>query len=414
MDDECLTDEQQVALHAVIGGKGNLHSVWSPPGCGKSLILAVILAAWVKMNSRCREAIRPIAVICTGRNKLRLGLLQTLRSRLAPINAADTVLVLENFNDTQSEADADVFLHAAKRRKIQRSFSDVFMKLKVFDDLIDAQPLQFSLRWHADRVKELFTNYLWQLGARQQVAFDEVNAVVCTADLLRKELQQKPTPPWMKNRRLQLLLHDEVEGQKITDLSALTLHFDCCITCGDAKNQTIPYTRSEPALVPVIDPQLVAMHPESPVLSSAPLHYVEAPATRHLFRCANNIYLNGVHRFADSVIHLLVKIGLVKKGESEAWKSVADHETCVHLVTIELNWQDERCLICSPLFSALVTLAVAWLTTGDGTCTVGIILFYKKTVELMHQLVQDLSEAGYNVQCFSFLSAFLHSALLHF
>ena len=145
------------------------------------------------------------------------------------------------------------------------------------------------------------------------------------------------------------------------------------------------------------------MHPESPVLSSAPLHYVEAPASRHLFRYANNIYLNGVHRFADSVIHLLVKIGLVKRGESDAWKSVADHNTCVHLVTIELPWQDERCVVCSPLFCMLVTLAVTLLTTGDGNCTVGIILFYKKTVELMQRLVQNLSEAAYSVRCFFFV-----------
>jgi hypothetical protein len=152
--------------------------------------------------------------------------------------------------------------------------------------------------------------------------------------------------------------------------------------------------------VPAIDPQLAAMHPGSQVIGSVPVEYMDAPASQHLFDCANNVYLHGVHRYGDSVINLLVQIGLVNIDEASKWISVADHSTQVHLVTIKLDWQciPRQCAVCSPLFSVLLTLAVAWLGEGDTECTVGIILFFRKSVEVMQKLVQSLTKAGHDVR----------------
>ena len=232
--------------------------------------------------------------------------------------------------------------------------------------------------------------------AREQIVLSEVQAVVCSADLLRKQLLQRPA--WLKNRRLSLLLHDEVECAKITELAALTMHFECCVTAGDL-NQTISENRKDPICVPAIDPQLAAMHPGSHVLGSVPVEYMDAPASQHLFDCANNVYLQDVHRYGESVIRLLVQIGLVNSNEASKWISVADHSTQVHLVTIKLDWQcvPRQCAVCSPLFSVLLTLAVAWLGNGDTECTVGIILFFRKSVEVMQKLVQSLTKAGRDV-----------------
>ena len=159
MDERPLMEEQQVALNRIFSAAGNLHAIWSPPGCGKSSILAVILDAWAKGNSRCDEGLQPIAVVCTGRNKLRLGLLRTLRDRQT---LANSVFVIENYKDAMDDPDADVFLRAAKKRKIQSSFSIVLNRLKELDELIDQITLPCSLDLHAQRVKELYTNFLWK------------------------------------------------------------------------------------------------------------------------------------------------------------------------------------------------------------------------------------------------------------
>ena len=292
------------------------------------------------------------------------------------------------------DPDADVFLQAAQTKKVNEMFSDTLARLKKLDEKINCTALPANLPLHAERVQELFENYLWKTREKVDEFLTQIKAVVCTGDLLRKQLQGKPW--WLKNRHLQLLMHDEIECALIPELAALTLHFDCCITAGD-HCQAISDTRSKPCRVPPIDPQFSATHSEA-ILSDTPLEYTEAPVWKHLMQNSNNVFLAGVRRYGQSVIQLLEDTHLVKQDE---WQSVADHETIVHLVSLGLAWTsaNDSCFACSPLFSSLLTLAQAWVK-ADEVCTVAIVMFYKKSIEIMQKLLQVLEKA--RVCCLSY------------
>jgi hypothetical protein len=295
------------------------------------------------------------------------------------------------------QSEAEVFLQAAQTKKFKEVFHGVFKRLADLDCMINQVYLPSCLPLHAQRVKVLFQDYLWQIRPKVDEFGSQVKAVVCTADILRKHLQGKPA--WLKNRKLQLLIHDEIECARVTELAALTLHFDCCITAGDPC-QAIPYTRGSPSRVPPIDPQLAATHSEA-ISSCTPLEYTEAPAFKHLVKHSNNVYLEGVRRYGQSVIQLLEKIDLVKPNK---WHSVADYKTDVHLVRLQLAWNPAHntCFACSPLFTALITLARAWVQ-ADTTSTIAIVMLYKKSIELMRKLVRLLDEAG--MCCFFLIAA---------
>ena len=175
-------------------------------------------------------------MVCTSRNKLRFSLLRTFRQ----CAGSDCVFVLENRNDSMGQPDTDVSVHAAQTRKVYEMFTDVLHRLMDLDKKMNPIGLPLSSALQAERVELLFRCCHWQTRAKVEEFQAQVKAVVCTADILRKQLHGKPV--WMKNSRLQLLMRDEIESVRLTEPAALTLHADCCITARDFQ-QAIAETR---------------------------------------------------------------------------------------------------------------------------------------------------------------------------
>ena len=149
-----LDQEQQDLVRQIVQEPGCVHSIWSPPGGGKSFVLAALLASWAP-----QAAANALAFYVTNRKKHREPMLRQLRRALQP----DQVYVLAGQIE---DPDTDVHIQAHLEAASKEQLAEVLHRLGDLDSNIDVVapelPLDAILPLHAERVQILFCNYLWK------------------------------------------------------------------------------------------------------------------------------------------------------------------------------------------------------------------------------------------------------------
>ena len=256
---ENLSTEQLRVANEILASRSNLHALHSPAGAGKSYILAALLGHWAL-----KSAPADMALFVTARRRHRHSALQKLRDCLSP----ECVWILDGLSETDPAT--DTHLSQAAAHFVWQALRQAHEALLDLDHRISA--LAFAdeelLFLHTLRLRILFVDILWREGACREDFYKEVKVVVATADLTRKAFQTA-TPHWARDRRLQVLVHDEVENSTFIEFLALAGRFATVVAAGD-KEQRIEQARDNSEQHMQL--RLPQMFPSSLFFSSAFLH----------------------------------------------------------------------------------------------------------------------------------------------
>ena len=134
---EKLTDEQVQVLQTICASQAAISVIWSPPGTGKSWVLAALLGLFGKALS---SSDLSLSFLVTGRNARRAS----LRAALGHFFSPGECFILESrangvtLGESEEDRDLSMFLGASAGPGVQMARDAILAQLKTLDETLEA------------------------------------------------------------------------------------------------------------------------------------------------------------------------------------------------------------------------------------------------------------------------------------
>ena len=195
-----LNDEQQKVAKEIMGKINTKHpllAIWSPPGAGKSVILAWTVAKWQQSRE---NGANSLALVVTGRNHHK----HELRAIFSQFVKPSSCLILESHADEEAdEADSRGFMTEKVLEEQQKAFAGAHSELERLDkEINDISPAVTMAQedeyvklvgLHAQRLRTQYVDVMWEeKTVARDWAAKELQIVVATSDKMRSALSGRP------------------------------------------------------------------------------------------------------------------------------------------------------------------------------------------------------------------------------
>ncbi|CAJ1370557.1 unnamed protein product [Effrenium voratum] len=340
---------------------------WRMPYC-------VVLVAYIQRGLLRAQA---LSFFITGRKKHRSTALASLRGFLPE----SEVWIVEG---AEEEANASLHLQAHAAEAVRCRLAAVLARIDKLDERIDSVGAAeaAALPLHAERVQTLFVDYLWRKYEETSKALREVKVAVLTADMARKCLSN--TPSWLRDRQLDVLVHDEIENAELLEVLSLGIHFKSVITAGD-NHQRLEKPRARP-LLPASDTDCGP----SNEFNNAHLPPSYCAVSDFLEACANNVQIKSTCRFGRDVARLLTAAELYKDDEL---RCRSGHATAVHLMGLEgCLWETTQQPAEPGSVSCVFGHFLFQTFAADSDSTIAVLFLYRASVDIFACWMERLSE----------------------
>ena len=253
---------------------------------------------------------------------------------------------------------------------------------------LESSRLRGIVLLHAFRLKNQYLFVMWaEAGVAEQWAHDNLRVVVGTCDKLRECLSRNPW--WVRNRSLDLLVHDEAECEQFPDVLALLAHFRAGLFAGD-ELQRLHEHRLAPRGMPNADPAAEKRPEQNLSEEGCSIVNAQSSIIGWLRKNACNHYLLTTTRCGPDVISLGRVLDDQRYGHITAAGS-----TQVDLIQFKHSGEgsnsgwDEHHVGNKVLFVLIIVLALEQVRLGK---TVAIVVLYRKSLQFLVAVLGKLRE----------------------